>query len=1786
MYAHQSRSGRGFANALLAIAGLVVCSGTVKGQLVVVNQTFTGTTAPGWTLGGTGFTPVLTAAQGIDPNGSGWLRLTSSAGNESTYAYNSTAFAATSDGVGTTIAAKFSYASYNGSGADGITFFLAAAPANGSTFTPGAYGGSLGYAQKTLAGGGEANIPGMSGGYIGLGIDEFGNYAGATEGRIGGVGTTLAGYPNEISVRGPGSGYNGYEYLGGTGALGTQLAFPTSTTRPTGNNARTFEITISATNQLTVYMQVGAGPMTSLYSIDLSGYARPDNLIMGFTGSTGGATDIHEIQGLSLTSMAARLWTNNGGTSTWGSSSNWNGSSGVIPTTGADVLFDNTFVSSAQAINVNQNRVVRAVMFDAPFSYTLSNGSLEFGDQGVLGPSGIFVSQIHGSATQTINSNLSLDNSIEIKNGSAGTLNLTGAIATGTSTTAPNAILLEGAGNTSISGAISGTASLTKNDSGNVSLSGNNSGYTGATTLNAGTLTLDSNNALGTGTSAVSLYGGTLASSNGSSTNRNLTLLGDAGLSNLSTTGTLTQSGANRTLTMSGATQTGAVNLSNNNTGRTLTVEVDSGVSTISGVIQNGGTAAGNLTKTGDGVLTLGGVNTFTGTTSVNAGTLRLGNNDRLATNPLVLAGGTLDLNNFSEKVGTLTFSNGGTIDFGTGTNGNTFVFGTLSTNSTGILTIQNWDSTVDVLASTQRGISTTLLNSIYFAGYGSGSVEDGGTSDTGNGEGYAYHINPNSTFLSWSGGSNANNNWSTGANWAGGVAPSTSTTSTQKLNFTGTTRLGPSMDRSYSANSLRFDPNAGAFSITLNANTLTLRGNVPSIIQQSDFDQAITSGTIIFSAGTNGVVDVSGAGRLTIGSALSGSGNINKLSSGTLALAGNNSAFSGAIHVSEGLLQVSGYNSVLGTGATAVDSGATLRIADGRTLANSITVSGVGLNNAGALDVAAGAGNTATLSTALTLGGDSTIQVESGTLALGAGVTGTDHALTMTGAGNATVTGALALGTAGVTFNGTGTTTFTGAANSYTGLTTVNSGTLVLNKAAGVTSVAGDLAISGGTVNLAASGQIASSSALTMTTGAFALQNGSSNTLTTVNTSTGSNIGLSAGSTLTVNGTGVSTINGTVSGAGALNTVGTGTVVLANTNTYSGGTSMIGVVAAMASGSLGTGAVSIGAGGNLQVQNNITLANTLTLNSAGTNASDGAIESVSGSNVISGAVNLTGNSRIQTDSGTLTLSNTVGVGTNTFTIGGQADTAISGIISGAGNLTKNGTGSLLLSGANTLSGNIEIDAGKITLGASNVLADASTLVLKGGTLAVGGSFSDTAANLLLQANSTIDFGKNTSTLTFGNVSRTGGTLTIDNWAGNPFGAGSSQLLFSNSPTGFTGGTVLNEISFTGYGSGAIRLAGGEIVPNTGGGIYVWALSTGGTWDTTTNWTPNGTPHGIGDTAILSNSTGSASTIDLHGADRTLGYLTIDSTKSYLVSGATNNLIFDVNAGSAQLINNNTGSSTISAGIRLNDAFAITQNGTGNLIVSGGISSAAAQNITVLVNDTDGNPATGTVALNGAIATGAGSLTKNGGGTLTLGGANTYTGGTTINGGTLAIGADNNLGGTSGALSINGGTLENTASMSLSATRSVTAGAAGATFLTDSGTTITYNGVLTGSGTINKTGAGTFTTGGAGANTNTGALNINAGTFEITKSANVSAIDDNAAVTIANGGTLRFNGAAAAYGSETIGSLDGAAGSTVNNASLNVLTLAVGANGASSTFAGTIQNSGAALSLTKRVPAR
>jgi fibronectin-binding autotransporter adhesin len=587
--------------------------------------------------------------------------------------------------------------------------------------------------------------------------------------------------------------------------------------------------------------------------------------------------------------------------------------------------------------------------------------------------------------------------------------------------------------------------------------------------------------------------------------------------------------------------------------------------------------------------------------------------------------------------------------------------------------------------------------------------------------------------------GAGANSNWSTAANWSLG-APSTLAGSTQSLDFSGSTDLAPAMSASYSANSLAFDSDAGAFTIGLGNKILTMDGSSPVILQQSASDETLNSGTLSFSS--DGTINVTGTGLLSISSKLSGSSNITKAGAGELDLAGAGGGFSGAFTVATGTLGVSTSNTVLGTGTTTVDSGATLLIADGRTLGNDMTISGTGVGGAGAVESTTS--GTATLSGQLTLAGDTTINAAAGLLRLAGGVAGAGADLTLAGAGNVTINSAITTGTGGVTLDGTGTTTFSGS-NTYTGVTTVNSGSLALTN----TAINGDLTINGGAVTENSSNQIADTSNLAINGGVFNL-NGKKDQVASLSGAAAGTLELGAG-TLTDSGSASTTFAGAISGTGTLADSGSGVLSLTGTNTgFTGHVALSsGTINASADNATGTAAVAVSGTGNFQVQGGVSLASDFTLSTTGGATSNGAIENISSNNTVAGNVTLSGASRIQSDSGTLAVSGTTALAGNTLNVGGSANTALNGAVTGTAvsAITKDGAGILSVGASSTgFLGTVTVSGGSLRTDVSNAFKSTVAITVNTGAILDLNSTSQAVGSV-----------NGAGTLAFG----TGGALTL-----------------------------------------------------------------------------------------------------------------------------------------------------------------------------------------------------------------------------------------------------------------------------------------------------------------------------------------------------------------------------------------------------------------------------------------
>jgi hypothetical protein len=318
-----------------------------------------------WETGGTAFAPCLTASTNTsqdpipgcgtgkvglpstgDTVGNGALRLTDNLGDESGYIlYNEQL--PTQAGL----VVSFDQYQYDGDGADGISFFLANGAYN--LTAPGAVGGYLGYAGGDN---GIGNANGVANGLFGVGLDAYGNYS-----NFNNPGCSYTGIPdftpNQIGVRGPGSGKANYCWLGGTGALSTPLHVDSATSR----TAAGVEVAV----QITVDPPSGGDPEihVSINGSNVLNVPEPPDLPstfkFGFAASSGGSNDIHEINNLSVATAGPLTpsWDLTGTTSgmfTAGSTpdyiytvtpdSSWG--PGVDPVTLTDTLEDGATVAS------------------------------------------------------------------------------------------------------------------------------------------------------------------------------------------------------------------------------------------------------------------------------------------------------------------------------------------------------------------------------------------------------------------------------------------------------------------------------------------------------------------------------------------------------------------------------------------------------------------------------------------------------------------------------------------------------------------------------------------------------------------------------------------------------------------------------------------------------------------------------------------------------------------------------------------------------------------------------------------------------------------------------------------------------------------------------------------------------------------------------------------------------------------------------------------------------------------------------------------------------------------------------------------------------------------------------------------------------------------------------------------------------------------------------------------------------------------------------------------------
>ena len=598
-------------------------------------------------------------------------------------------------------------------------------------------------------------------------------------------------------------------------------------------------------------------------------------------------------------------------------------------------------------------------------------------------------------------------------------------------------------------------------------------------------------------------------------------------------------------------------------------------------------------------------------------------------------------------------------------------------------------------------------------------------------------------------------------------------------------------------AGALGNSPN-GASNLVLGGGTLQYTGSNGSTDRSFTLSNATTSVIDVSSAGTT--LTISGGGAAT-------TGGLTKNGSGTLLFTASNS-YTGDTTVNSGILQIGSNNRISDSSTLRVNGGTFNMVTFNDTVAGVIlsangTISGTNpiltstsdfiLESGTAAAILAGtvgvnknASGTVTLSAANTYTGATTINA--GTLQIGNG--GTTGALSTSSAitNNGTLTfnrsntitqgthfASAISGTGHVTQAGTGTLSFNGT-NSYTGTTTISAGTLALNSSASNNStISGDILINGGTLNYQSSinDQISNSATVTMTSGSFAL----------------------AARDETI---------GAMSISGGNISITSGWLTLSSASSFTGGNVSI-----------------TSPGGSIITAGQTTLGNATFSYSNASNASKGLIL-LSGLSV---DANTTANfNNASTGVGRVSLEGS----TKVFDVGASANMNIGWAVvssNSSGGLTKNGTGTLTLSAANTYTGATLVSAGTLLVNGSTSTISAVSVgsgAALGGAGTINGSVSiNSGATLIPGIASTLTLG---STLTF----ESGSTMVL------ALGSSSSKIAFTTLADNLLGSGNAT-LSLT-RGDGFDYEATYTIFENTNTTGFLFSSITGYDSD---NWTAN-----------------------------------------------------------------------------------------------------------------------------------------------------------------------------------------------------------------------------------------------------------------------------------------------------------------------------------------------------------
>ena len=515
---------------------------------------------------------------------------------------------------------------------------------------------------------------------------------------------------------------------------------------------------------------------------------------------------------------------------------------------------------------------------------------------------------------------------------------------------------------------------------------------------------------------------------------------------------------------------------------------------------------------------------------------------------------------------------------------------------------------------------------------------------------------------------------------------------------------------------------------------------------------------------------------------------------------------------------------------------------------------------------------------------------------------------------------------------------------------------------------------------------------------------------------------------TYTIGGPGAT---GGIAGAGVVVITGPGTVNLNSSNTYTGGTTLLGGTLNLgdpAGKPIGSGVLTI-AGGTIN------------------NTSGLSISLANGGEIWSGSFTFTGTSDLDPGSGPITLTANPTVSIANPNASFRIDAAAIGDGGNGYGFTKAGPGTLVLGAANTYSGTTALTNGSLQVLFGGTLGGGSApLTVTGGTLDLGGT--NQSAGPVYTSAGTIQNGTLTAT-----------AFTVDNPADMVMQnslvlAGSGRLTKLNTGTltldamtnTYVGGTTINQgtVSISADNNlgvpATLTLNGGTLLVTAGTAANAAAgtatlsagrdINLGAKGGTISIGFSNPTPTLASEIALVYNGVisgpGDLTVVGIAGVDQTFqSILDISAHATYQGTTTINSAVGQVNSGTTGA---NNGAAVVNV-LPTTTVLNLINNGAWNI-------DSAASNLTVagLAGDATGRFGTsnqttagtnltisgsGTYTFPGVIGaiTVAGktgtdailSLTMNGTGTQILGGVNTYTGATTVNQGTLSLGIANGI---------------------------------------------------------------------------------------------------------------------------------------------------------------------------------